>query len=206
MHAAQCFSRPRRGALVGIASALVMLAGAGSAHAEPHTYQIDAEHFGISFSIRHLGFADTLGLFLKARGSFVYDEKTRVLSAGRVVVDAKSVFTNHDARDKHVRDDDFLAAKAHPEIVFVADAFEPTSDQGGRLAGKLTLRGQTHPVVLDVVLNKAADYPMGHGKHTLGVSASTTIKRSQWGMSYAVEPPMVGDEVKLVFEFEANRE
>ena len=51
MHAAQCFSRPRRGALVGIASALVMLAGAGSAHAEPHTYQIDAEHFGISFSM-----------------------------------------------------------------------------------------------------------------------------------------------------------
>ena len=206
MHAAQCFSRPRRGALVGIASALVMLAGAGSAHAEPHTYQIDAEHFGISFSVDHLGFADTLGLFLKAQGSFVYDEKTRVLSSGRVVVDAKSVFTNHDARDKHVRDDDFLAAKAHPDIVFVADSYEPTSEEGGRLAGKLTLRGQTHPVVLDVVLNQSAVYPFGHGKPTLGVSASTTIKRSKWGMTYAIEPPMVGDEVKLVFEFEAIRE
>lgn len=206
MHAALCFSRPRRVALTVLAAALVALVGTGSVHAEPHTYQIDPDHFGISFSIRHLGYADTLGLFLKAQGSFVYDEETRVLSKGRVVVEAKSVFTNHEARDKHVRDTDFLAAKSNPEIVFEADAFEPTSAQGGKLSGKLTLRGQTHPVVLDVTLNKAADYPMGHGKHTLGVSASTTIKRSQWGMTYAVEPPMVGDEVMLNFQFEANRE
>ncbi len=123
-----------------------------------------------------------------------------------MVVKADSVFTNHGARDKHVRDSDFLDAKAHPEIVFEATGFEPGADGSGTLSGRLTLLGQTHPVTLYVRLNKAGDYPFGHRKHTLGISASTTIKRSQWGMDYGVDRGMVGDEVKLNFEIEALRD
>jgi polyisoprenoid-binding protein YceI len=203
-------SRPVHGAratLVGLLAGLLLAAAmAGPARAEPRTYQIDPDHFSIAFSVRHIGFADTIGLFLKGSGSFVYDEQTRALSSGRVVVKADSVFTNHGARDKHVRDSDFLDAKAHPEIVFEATGFEPGADGSGTLSGRLTLLGQTHPVTLDVRLNKAGDYPFGHRKHTLGISASTTIKRSQWGMDYGVDRGMVGDEVKLNFEIEALRD
>ena len=192
------------------AGVFVAAAGAGTASAEPRTYTIDPDHFAIGFQIDHLGYADVIGMFLKGSGSFVYDEATRTLTSGRVVVAADSVFSNHKARDRHVRDSDFLDAESHPDIVFEATGFETVTENGGRLDGRLkgnlTLLGQTHPVTLEVALNKAAIYPFGHRKHTLGISARTTLQRSQWGMSYAVEPPMVGDEVKLVFEFEANRE
>ena len=148
-------------------------------------------------------------MFLKGSGSFVYDEATRTLTSGRVVVAADSVFSNHKARDRHVRDSDFLDADSHPEIVFEATGFETVTENGGRLEGRLkgnlTLLGQTHPVTLEVALNKAATYPFGHRKHTLGISARTTLQRSQWGMSYGVNNGMVGDEVLLSFEFEAQR-
>ncbi|WP_018411095.1 YceI family protein [Methyloversatilis thermotolerans] len=185
--------------LIAIAALLALPA----AHAEPRTYDIDPDHFSIAFQVRHIGYADTLGLFLKGQGSFVYDEQTRKLSSGRVVVSADSVFTNHKARDKHVRDSDFLNADKFPDIVFEATGYEAGADGSGKLNGKLTLLGQTHPVTLDVKLNKAGPYPFGHKKHTLGISAKTTLKRSQWGMSYGVERGLVGDDVGLSFEFEA---
>ena len=192
------------------AGVLVTAAGAGPAWAEPRTYTIDPDHFAIGFQIDHLGYADVIGMFLKGSGSFVYDEATRTLTSGRVVVAADSVFSNHKARDRHVRDSDFLDAKKHPEIVFEATAFEPGGERDGRLegrlAGRLTLLGQTHPVGLDVTLNKAATYPFGHRKHTLGISARTTIERSRWGMDYGVSRGMVGDAVELSFELEAMRD
>ena len=194
------------------AGVFVAAAGAGTASAEPRTYTIDPDHFAIGFQIEHLGYADVIGMFLKGSGSFVYDEATRTLSSGRVVVAADSVFSNHQARDRHVRDSDFLDAGSHPEIVFEATGFETVMENenggrlDGRLSGKLTLLGQTHPVTLEVSLNKAATYPFGHRKHTLGISARTTLQRSQWGMSYGVKNGMVGDEVLLSFEFEAMRD
>ncbi|MDX9886460.1 YceI family protein [Thauera sp.] len=192
------------------AGVFLAAASAGQAWAEPRTYTIDPDHFAIGFQIDHLGYADVIGMFLKGSGSFVYDETTRTLSSGRVVVAADSVFSNHKARDRHVRDSDFLDADRHPEIVFEATAFETVMENGGRLDGRLsgtlTLLGQTHPVILEVSLNKAATYPFGHRKHTLGISARTTLQRSQWGMSYGVNNGMVGDEVLLSFEFEAMRD
>lgn len=206
MDACMQLSRARR--LLG--TALLALTVAGPVQAEPRDYRIDPEHFTIAFRIDHLGYADMTGLFLKGSGSFVYDETTRSLKSGRVVVAADSVFTNHTARDRHVRDSDFLDAGRHPEIVFEADSFTPSGDEAGRLHGRLdgrlTLLGQTRPVTLEVVLNKAATYPFGHRRHTLGVSARTVIKRSEWGMDYGVARGMVGDEVTLDFGFEALRQ
>ena len=66
--------------------------------------------------------------------------------------------------------------------------------------------GETHPVVLQVTINKQAKYPFGHRRETLGLSVHTTISRSLWGMDYGVADNLVGDEVTLRFEFEALRE
>lgn len=197
---------PQLMAAVAVAGAL----GTTPAWAEMHSYTIDPDHFAIAFQVNHIGYSDVIGMFLKASGRFEYDEATRTLKSGKVVVAADSVFSNHKARDRHVRDSDFLDAGEHPEIVFEATAFEPGAESEGRLVGRLsgqlTLLGQTHPVVLDVSLNKAAAYPFGHRKHTLGISARTTLERSRWGMNYGIDRGMVGDEVALSFELEAIRD
>ena len=76
----------------------------------------------------------------------------------------------------------------------------------GVLRGSLTMLDETHLVDLEVVVNKQAVYPFGHRKETLGISASAVILRSQWGMDYGVANNMVGDEIRLRFEFEAIRQ
>jgi len=184
--------------------AALTLAGT-SAQAEPVDWEIDPEHFSIAFEIDHMGFQRQIGLFRDASGRFRFDPETEELVDGRVEIVAASVFTDHDERDGHVRGEDFLDAEDHPDIVFEATAFEPAENGSGTLSGELTMLGKTHPVELQARINKRASYPFGHGKETLGISARTTIKRSRWGMDYAVSNNLVGDEVALRFEFEAIR-
>lgn len=185
-------------------SALLMaLTAFNPARADLKTYKLDEEHFAFTFEVDHLGYAPVIGLFLKASGEFEFDEDTLEVPSGRIVVQADSVFSNHKRRDDHLRNRDFLNVRRHSEIVFEVTDFEATSDTTGKLTGDLTLLGETRPVTLDVTLNKADIYPFGHEKYTLGLSASTTILRSEWGMTYGLDPLMVGDEVILRFEFEA---
>lgn len=179
------------------------LLAAGLAHAEPREFKIDDEHFSIGFLIGHIGYKQQLGMFLEGGGNFVWDESANELHSGEVVIKANSVFTNHDRRDNHVRSDDFLNARRHPDIRFEAKAWEPADDNSGTLRGDLSLLGQTHPVDLEVTINRRAEYPFGHEQYTVGMSARTTIQRSQWGMSYALEDNLVSDEVQLILEFEA---
>ncbi len=184
---------------IAIATCLALTA---PAKAEPRTYEIDPAHASIAFLVQHIGYAKTLGQFLKTSGSFVYDEEARVLGDLSVSVDARSVFTNDKARDNHVLGKDFLATDEHPDITFIASGGEATGETTGTVTGDLTIRGVTKPVTLDVTLNKAGPYPFGHQKNTLGISARATILRSEFGMTYALGG-IVGDEVEILIEVEA---
>jgi len=188
------------------AASAALLAGWSVAHAEPADWKIDPEHLSVAFEVHHIGYQNQIGLFREAGGSFRYDPETRELASGTFEVKAASVFTAHDKRDEHVRNDDFLDVESYPAIVFEATGYSPGEGEGGTLSGNLTMLGQSHPVELDIIINKRAKYPFGHGKETLGVSARTTIERSRWGMDYAVSNGLVGDAVSLRFEFEAIRQ
>lgn len=183
--------------------AAVLLLAASPAQAEPRQFKIDQEHFSVGFLVGHIGFKQQLGMFLKASGEFVWDEVANELHSGEVLIQADSVFTNHERRDRHVRSGDFLNARRHPEIRFTATEWQPADADSGLLRGELSLRGQTHPVTLEVSINRRAEYPFGHQRYTVGMSMRGTIQRSQWGMTYALEDDLVGDEVQLILEFEA---
>ena len=188
-----------------LALALIAMTASAPALAEPVRYELDPEHTTISFLVDHIGYARTLGVFLDMEGGFVYDEATQQLSDVDVVVRAESVETFHDGRDDHVRNADFLNVSAFPEIRFTADGGTPESANRGSVDGTLTLLGESRPLRLDVTLNKAAEYPFGHGRHTLGLSIQGSLMRSEWGMTYAVDNGLVGDEVTLMIETEAMR-
>lgn len=178
---------------------------ASPALAEPHRYELDPEHSTIAFLVDHLGYADTLGLFLEFEGGFTYDMESQALSDVTVTVQTASVNSFNAARDDHVRNKDFLNVGSFPVMTFTATGGTPTSETTGTVEGNLTLLGQTHPLTLEVTLNKAANYPFGHGRFTLGISAKGTVIRSQYGMTYAVDNGFVGDEVQLILETEAMR-
>ncbi len=193
-----------------VAIALGLLLAATPAVAESARYKIDPEHFSVGFLVDHLGYGSVLGMFRKAEGSFAYDEKARTLSDIRIVIKTDSVFTNHRKRDEHLRSPDFLNSKEFSELVFTADGGDAISERVGKVTGQLALLGQTHPVTIEVTLNKAAEYPIGStfgGKpHVVGISARGSFKRSAYGMMYAVKNGWVGDDVNLIIEFEARRQ
>ncbi|SEQ80065.1 Polyisoprenoid-binding protein YceI [Loktanella sp. DSM 29012] len=188
-----------------IATLIGLLAFADTVSAEPARFELDPEHTTIAFLVDHVGYAATLGLFAEVSGGFTYDTETQELSDLEVTVRTQSVETLNDARDEHVRSGDFLAVADHPDMVFTADGGVPSDATSGTVTGDLTLLGQTHPLTLDVTLNKAEAYPFGHGRFTLGISARGSLQRSQWGMVYGVDNGLVGDEVTLIIETEAMR-
>ena len=172
--------------------------------AEPARYVLDKEHLSIAFLVEHIGFAKTLGMFRTAEGIFSFDEAGPTVSDISVSIDAASVFTNHKARDKHLRGKDFLAAAKHPKITFVGKSAAGTGPRTGTVTGDLTIRGVTRPVVLDVTWNRTGAYPFG-AKHTaIGISARARVKRADFGMTYAVANGWVGDTVEIIIEFEAK--
>ncbi|MCB5200717.1 YceI family protein [Loktanella sp. TSTF-M6] len=189
-----------------IATLIGLLALADTVSAEPARFELDPAHTTIAFLVDHVGYAATLGLFAEVSGGFTYDTETQELSDLEVTVRTQSVETLNDARDEHVRSGDFLAVADHPDMVFTADGGVPSDATSGTVTGDLTLLGQTHPLTLDVTLNKAEAYPFGHGRFTLGISARGSLQRSQWGMVYGVDNGLVGDTVTLIIETEAMRE
>lgn len=190
---------------LGVAAGFTALALPLAAAADSATYTIDPDHQLVGFTIMHAGYARTFGRFGEVQGSFTYDDETQTLSDVDVSITTASVQTFHEARDNHVRSDDFLAAEAHPQITFVADSGTATSETTGTVTGDLTIRGVTQPVTLQVTKNLMADYPCCHRKETIGISATTTILRSDFGSTYAL-PVFVGDEVEIMLEFEAIRQ
>ena len=191
---------------VGAGALLAALAAPVPAAAEPAQFTLDPEHTSITFFTHHIGYADIAGMFLESEGSFTYDEGTRELSDLEVVVQSESVFTNHEERDGHLRGPDFLNAREFPEMTFVGRSAEPLSENTGRITGDLTLLGETRPVTFEARLNKAGRYPFGDEHYAIGIDATGSIRRSDFGMTYAVENGWVGDEIRIVLGFEAKRQ
>lgn len=189
--------------------ALLLVAGMAAARpsaAAPERFTLDPEHTSITFFVHHLGYADLAGMFLDAQGSFTFDEEAEDLRDLEVVVDTASVFTNHERRDEHLRSADFLNVAEFPEMRFVMTAAEPLGEARGRIEGELTLLGTTRPMTLEATFNKGARYPFGDEHYAIGVDATGSIRRSDFGMTYGVENEWVGDEIRIVIGFEAIRE
>lgn len=188
------------------ALALIACAAALDAAAEPAHYELDPAHTTVAFLVEHIGYAKTLGQFLRATGGFTFDDESGTLSELRIVVETDSVDTRHEARDRHLRSGDFLDVEAHPEMTFTADSARRTGDGTVAVTGALTLLGTTQPLTLEATLNKHAPYPIGDRADVMGVSARGRLKRSAFGMTYGVADNLVGDEVEIVIEIEARRE
>lgn len=174
--------------------------------AEPRRFVLDPEHLSVAFLVDHIGFAKVLGQFRDARGSFSFDEATGALGAIRIEIDAASVDTNHAKRDEHLRSADFLNVREHPSLVFTASGATAFEGRRYRIDGELELLGTRRPVSLQATWNKSGEYPFGGNPYAMGVSARGSFRRSEFGMSYAVENGWVGDEVELIIEFEARPE
>jgi polyisoprenoid-binding protein YceI len=178
---------------------------AGPASAEPARYEIDPEHVVVAFLVEHIGFARVLGSFGEVEGSFEFDETTGTLSDVSVAVRTDSVSSHHEERDEHLRSDDFLDTRGHPEMSFTAETARRIDERQFEITGELTLLGVTRPLTLNATWNKSGEYPIGRNAYAIGVSARGVLQRADFGMDYAIDNGWVGNDVEILIEFEAMR-
>jgi polyisoprenoid-binding protein YceI len=165
------------------------------------SYTIDPEHTYPNFTVSHLGFSTLHGRFGKTSGKLTLDREGNTSSV-EVIIDAASLDTGFDKRDKHLRSPDFFNVVEFPEITFKSTKVR-LQGKGAVVEGDLTIKGVTRPVTLNVASINCGVHPFNK-KQVCGFDAEATIKRSDFGIEYAL--PAVGDEVGLEIEIEAFKD
>ncbi len=177
--------------------------GAIATGARADTYQFDPVHTEVLFFASHLGFSHTLGRFPAISGSFDYDPANPAQSKVQAELAVDALYVGDDALRAKLLSDDFFDQRRHPTIRFTSTAVEPLDDKRLAISGTLELHGVTRPIRFEATINRVGRHSFSL-KYVAGFSATTTIKRSDFGMTRLL--PAVGDEVEIRLEVEGIRQ
>ncbi len=163
------------------------------------TYNVDTSHSNVGFKVKHMMISNVNGSFDKFKGSFEYDEKTKMLKSLTAEVTTSSVNTANAKRDKHLKDADMFDVSKYPTMTF-----KLTKIIDDVAYGDFTLKGVTKNIVLEFENGGTIKDPWGN--HRAGFALSGKIKRSDYGLTYnsvlEAGGVAVGDVVKLNIEVE----
>ena len=176
-------------------------------------YTLDPAHASLLFRVDHLGFSNYTAHFTRFDAKLQFDPENLAASRVTATVDASSLETHYPEPEKHdfnaqLQDKTWLNTAKFPEMTFRSRKIDVTGPGTMRIHGDLELRGVTKPMVLDATFNGGyAGHPMDpHAR--IGFSATGTLKRSDYGMTFGIpgpEVPMgVGDDVEIIIEAEFN--
>jgi polyisoprenoid-binding protein YceI len=188
-------------ALVAVCSlSFLLCVPSDSAAPQAGTWHLDGPHSAAQFSIRHLGISTVRGTFTKVSGEVNYSSSDLSKSSVIVTIDASSVDTRVEMRDKDIRSEHFLDVAQYPTITFKSKSIQEAGPGKLKIVGDLTIHGVTKEVALDVDGPSAPiKNPMGPGQR-MGAAAVTKINRQDFGMTNMSS--MVGDEVNIQIDVE----
>lgn len=160
-------------------------------------WTIDPTHSEVTFKIKHLMISTVTGNFKVFEGEAETEtDDFKTVKNLEFKADVKSINTNNEQRDEHLRSADFFATEEHPDMVFKAQNFDVNS---GQLQGDLTIKDVTKPVTLDVELGGVVVDPYGQTK--AGLTVNGKISRKEFGLTWdAVTEAgsvVVSDQVRL---------
>ncbi|HLV86277.1 MAG TPA: YceI family protein [Candidatus Sulfotelmatobacter sp.] len=182
-----------------VLSVLVCSLFAATAAAQAATWQIDPMHSSAQFSVKHLGVSTVRGAFTKVSGSAKYDPADPSKTSLDASIEAASVDTRVEMRDKDLRSPNFLDAEKFPTITFHSKQVKSVGSGKLQILGDLTIHGVTKEVTLDVEgPSPVIKDPWGNQR--IGASASTKINRHDFGVNGA--PAAVGDDISITIDTE----
>ena len=168
------------------------------------TYAIDSSHTQLGFAVRHMAVSKVRGRLSKFEGTIEIAEDPAD-SKVSLTIDATSVDTRDEARDNHLRTNDFFDVENHPTWTFTSTSISPETPTEWKVTGDLTIRGVTRPVTLDVTLEGVVKDP--YGNHRVGFSGKTTINREDFDVSFGAVMEagglVVAKKVDIELEVEA---
>lgn len=180
-----------------------------AATASAQTWEFDPAHSGVDFKVTHMVISRVSGEFEKFEGKITNFDGNDFTKAGvEVTIDAASINTENERRNGHLRSDDFLAVDSFPTITFVSTEVTQPQDGNFQIIGNLTMRGVTKQVTLDAHLNGIIEDSWGNTR--AGFSATTTINRQDYGVSWSKTLDtgglVAGNDVDISLEVEAVKQ
>jgi len=169
------------------------------------TWQIDPAHTAAGFSVKHMMIATVRGQFKGVTGTVNWDDQDISNSVVDVTIDANTVDTGEPKRDADLKSANFFDVAHYPTITFKSTKIERISAAKMKVAGNLTIRGITKPVVLDVEgPSGAVKDPWGNTR--VALNATTTVNRMDYGVKWNAKMDgggiVVGDDVNINIDLE----
>jgi polyisoprenoid-binding protein YceI len=182
----------------------ILALAAPLAMAQTSTWISDPAHSEVDFSISHMAVSNVHGRFGKVAATISLNEADITKSSVTATIGCGTVDTGEDARNTHLKTPDFFGVDAFPTANFTSTGIAKSGDKL-LITGNLTLHGVTKPVVLEAEGPTGPVPGMDHKPHA-GFSATTAIKRSDFGIGTKFPTAMVGDDVKLTIELEVVKQ
>ena len=170
-------------------------------------WTFDHAHSKIGFGVTHLIISEVEGNFKDFEGEVVAKDDDFQGADVWFTVNTKSIDTDNEQRDNHLRSDDFFNAEKYPEMTFKSKSFKKVSDKKYELVGDLTIRGITKEVTLDVKHNGTVVDPWGNTK--AGFEVTGEINRFDYGLKWnalmEAGGAVVGKTVDLNIDIELTK-
>ena len=130
------------------------------AAADPVVYKVDPDHSGVGFTIRHF-VSNVSGRFKDFDGVIKYDKANPAASSVSFTVQAKSIDTDNDDRDNHLRSPDFFDAEKFPTLTFTSTSVKAVDADTLEVTGDMTIKGVTKKVTIPVDILGSVKTPRG---------------------------------------------
>ena len=167
------------------------------------TWSIDPSHSEVGFSVRHL-MSKVKGTFADFSGTITTASANPVDSSVEVTIVSSSISTNNAQRDGHLKSGDFFLAEDHPKLSFKSTGIKADAADEFETVGELTMRGVTKEVAFATEFAGVATDP--NGNQVAGLSATATVNRKDFGMSFEAVlgggELLVSDKIKINLELE----
>jgi len=173
----------------------------------PNTWSVDTAHSSAAFKVKHMMVSTVPGTLGPIRGTIDYDGKSVESVKVDISIDVSAINTGNANRDSDLKSPNFFDVTKYPTATFKSKRVEAGGQGRFKLIGDLTMHGVTKEVVLNVEGPSPA-IKTQQGGQKIGASATTTINRKEFGLTYnnLIEAgPVVGDEVQITIDIEANK-
>lgn len=186
--------------IVAVLALGIALPAVAAAAPTPQTWSVDPVHSTAQFTARHFGIVPVIGTIPIKNASVQLNEGSQIPVAVSAELDPANLDTHNGMRDGDLRSDHYFDVAADPAMTFASTKITGTDPKHFTIEGNLTMRGQTHPLTLDAQVVASGKTP--RGRSIIAYSATGTIDRTQWGMTFG--PLIVGNSVDISLNVEAD--
>ena len=169
-------------------------------------FSVDRAHSYFGFSIGFLGMTKVRGTFNDYAATILYDDKHPERSSVTVSIDAASIDTGNEGRDRDLKAEPFFDVANHPRIRFRSTSIEHKRGDEYIVHGELTMKGVTRAVDIPMTRTVPRTADKGWGNIRIGGAGKTTVRRKDFGVNgTAFWSEAISDDVLIEIDLLGNR-